>query len=257
MFTAYFDDSGTDENSKIAVAACYIGTVEQWDRLARAWDSIRREEHAAFEYFATADCLAGAGQFAGWTWEKRDRLIRRLIAETRNRVRLGIGTAVIKADYDATLPGGWRRRVAGQTHFAFAVNICLMQIKRWRRRFKVSEPIQYVFDLTGKGKGEILATLAEFERFDPNSFGIVKDGYSFKSKKTLPPLQAVDILAHQSYQHMRDCIVGKKKTCKDYMPFLSKVPLETQYFDKEYMDEFFPTYPWEEIKKKFPKHCID
>lgn len=255
MFTAYFDDSGTDINSNIAIAACYIGAVEQWDRLTKTWNEIRAEKGAEFEYFATADCLSGAGQFAGWSWEKRDRLIRRLIAEIRIRVRMGIGTAVIKADYDAAL-SGWKRRVAGQTHFAFAVNICLMQIKRWRKKFNVKEPIEYVFDLTGKGKGEILATLSDLERFDPQSFGIIEHGYSFKSKKVLPPLQAADILAHQSYQHMRDCIVAKKK-CTDYMPMLSKVPLETQYFDKEYMDGFFPTYPWEEIRKRYPAVCVD
>ena len=31
MFTAYFDDSGTDRNSEIAIAACYVSTKRGWD----------------------------------------------------------------------------------------------------------------------------------------------------------------------------------------------------------------------------------
>jgi hypothetical protein len=257
MFAAYFDDSGTDGSSAIAVASCYIGRVEQWDRLTKAWDCIRSRAGREFEYFASADCLSGGGQFSGWSRAEREWLIDRLMAEILVRVRIGISAAVIKADYDSILGSGWKRRVAGSTHFAFAVKDCLRQIKRWREQFQITEKIKYVFDLTGKGKGEIDATLSDLLAFDAESFGLYKDGYSFENKRAFPPLQAVDILAHQSYQHMRDCIVGRSQKCLDYMPTLSNVPLRTQYFDAENLRELFAKYPWDEIRAKYPKICAD
>ena len=34
----YFDDSGTDGNTPVAVAACYVSTKKQWDEFVRNWD---------------------------------------------------------------------------------------------------------------------------------------------------------------------------------------------------------------------------
>jgi hypothetical protein len=31
----YFDDSGTDANSSVAVASCYVSTKDQWDAFNR------------------------------------------------------------------------------------------------------------------------------------------------------------------------------------------------------------------------------
>jgi hypothetical protein len=40
MFTFYCDDSGTHSASDVAIAGCYIATVEQWGELKRNWDEI-------------------------------------------------------------------------------------------------------------------------------------------------------------------------------------------------------------------------
>ena len=40
-FEAYCDDSGTDANTPVAVAACYIASREQWDCFVRNRDEVR------------------------------------------------------------------------------------------------------------------------------------------------------------------------------------------------------------------------
>jgi len=187
MFSAHFDDSGTDSKCRIAVASCYVGKVEQWDLLTKAWDEIRKQQNLQFEYFGTSDCFLGRNDFDGWSPRKKDDLIRYLICLIHIRTRIGFSAAVIKDAYDSVLTG-WKRRIAGETHFAFAVKDCLRQIKRWRDEYKVSEPIEYVFDLMGEGKEEIEAILADLQKCDPESFGIYENGYSFKNKRLFPPL---------------------------------------------------------------------
>ncbi len=44
MFTLYCDDSGTHSASDVAIAGCYIATVEQWGELKRNWDEINARE---------------------------------------------------------------------------------------------------------------------------------------------------------------------------------------------------------------------
>jgi hypothetical protein len=60
MFTACFDDSGTDGNSDIAVAACYIPTKRGWDEFVDAWDTARHGE--GFDCFHLSDFMAPPGQ---------------------------------------------------------------------------------------------------------------------------------------------------------------------------------------------------
>ena len=254
MITAYFDDSGTDQRSRIAIASCYLGEVQQWDLLAREWEDAK--SRFGFEYFGMSDCLVGRERtsFEGWSWPQKDALIRHLIGITSLRARMGFSAAIIKDDYDAVV-SGWKRRIVGENHFGFAVKDCLRQIRNWRRQYNISEPIQYVFDLMGTGKDEIEFIFESFLQHDPEGIGVTEEGYSFKNKRNFPPLQAVDILAHQSYAHMRDCVIGKKKKCEDYMRILGKIPTRTRYYDKQILEELILKYPWDEVQKNHPELC--
>jgi hypothetical protein len=40
-FETYWDDSGTNKESPIAVAACYVATKTQWDEFVKDWDAAR------------------------------------------------------------------------------------------------------------------------------------------------------------------------------------------------------------------------
>src|ERR1700688_3408179 len=86
MFTAYFDDSGTDGNSDIAVAACYISTKRSWDDFVDEWDRSAWQE--GFDYFHMSDFMAPPGQmkkpWCEWDNIKKDRVYARL-AKTINQ----------------------------------------------------------------------------------------------------------------------------------------------------------------------------
>lgn len=53
MFQVYFDDSGTDTRSPMAIAACYISTKRGWDEFVQQWDSVRYSED--FDVFHMAN----------------------------------------------------------------------------------------------------------------------------------------------------------------------------------------------------------
>jgi hypothetical protein len=43
MLTAYFDDSGTDLKSDVAVVAGYLSSVANWESFAKSWQSLLNE----------------------------------------------------------------------------------------------------------------------------------------------------------------------------------------------------------------------
>jgi hypothetical protein len=72
MFSVYFDDSGTHSESDIALAACYIGTLDRWERLAEDWDAARRDE--GFETFGWRTFWEVRANFADGTRKKENDL---------------------------------------------------------------------------------------------------------------------------------------------------------------------------------------
>jgi hypothetical protein len=66
MFTVYGDDSSDGKHKVVFVAAALIGKQEVWDSLEPSW----KERTGGVQYHAT-DCLAGRGDYDGWSKEER------------------------------------------------------------------------------------------------------------------------------------------------------------------------------------------
>ncbi len=198
FFALYFDDSGTHTESKVAVAAAYIAAESQWGNFKVDWERARREE--SFEAFHRADFESGQGEFENWSSSKKERVIGRLVRIIETHTLAGRATALIKSDYDETISGRLREKLGGY-HYTFAVKDCFSFIQKWRRDCGITEPMQMIFDRTGKGRGEIERFFDEAIEWGENeTFGIVKDGYSFRDKKESTPIQAADILAWEAYK---------------------------------------------------------
>ena len=210
MFVAYFDDSGTDRNCDIAVAACYVSTKRGWDDFVEAWDRARWEEE--FDCFHMADFVAPNAQghqpWCNWDDAKKKHVYARLAKIINDNKRIGIAVAVPKAIWDDT-PEHIRRHY-GREHYTFAVRMCMTQILRWRERSMISLPIRYVFDweMRKTQKREEITRIFELISKPQNQpvanlLGIEPQGYGFEHKEKFKPLQAADILAWQMRSHMR------------------------------------------------------
>jgi hypothetical protein len=217
MFTLYCDDSGTHSQSEIAVAACYIAPVSQWDKFTDEWNRANDIEH--FGVFHMADFVAKQEQFAKPEWadkQKRDRAIKRLINIIQTRAQFAISCAVEKAAYDETAAENsdhafWR---AHKNHYTFAIRHCISYVEKWRRKYKYRDPIQYVFDRLSKGKGEInrqMELAASGKEAALRVYGIQKDGWSFQDKSVVIQLQAADIWAWENYKYTIDSFLPAKE----------------------------------------------
>lgn len=206
-YEVYFDDSGTDDKSPVAIAACYVATKDQWDHFTRNWNEIKKLE--GFEYFHMTDFMcdqrAGVKPYCEWDEDKRKRVYRKLSTLITIRARMGFALTVGKKDYDELIPEEMRK-YGGRSHYVWAARILMGDIARWRAKWGIKRPMQYVFSETPKGKGtrgEILDLMDELKDnpLATEEYGLVKDGLGFQDMRVFPPLQAADILAWNMLDH--------------------------------------------------------
>jgi Protein of unknown function (DUF3800) len=210
MFTAYFDDSGTDRNSDTAVAACYISTRRGWDQFVTDWDHARVQE--GFDAFHMADFTAPNSQghrpYCEWDEAKKNHVYGRLARIINDNKRIGIAIAIPKEIWSRT-PERIQRHF-GREHYSFAVRLCMMQILKWRKNIQIALPVRYVFDweMNKSQKRAEIAKIFEILSSPANEalaecYGVERSGFSFEHKEEFKPLQAADILAWQMRSHMR------------------------------------------------------
>lgn len=219
-FENYCDDSGTDGNSQIAVAACYVSSKSQWEEFARNWNRVREDE--GFDVFHMVEFVAkpkaGHKPFCDWGNVKKERVYAKLASIINTRTRCGFGVAIPKDPFDRAAPQHFLNNYA-KDHYTYAVHCCLGLLAAWREQYKITPPIRYVFD-QGSPEEQIRAVW-KLLASDPHyaaRYGLAPEGCTFEDKKLFKPLQAADILAWQMRNHMRRVILAGKDDVADCHP---------------------------------------
>ena len=206
----YFDDSGTDAGTPVAVAACYVAQKTQWDEFVRNWDQVMADE--GFDMFHMAEFVAkpemGHKPFCDWSREKKDRVYKKLASIINTRVRKGFAVAVPKKPFDEYVFHEFKQQYA-KNHYVWAVKSVLGFIDNWRQQFSVGVPMQYVFESGSLGEDQVDAVWKEclLHKESERKYGIVPNGVMFQDKRHFKPLQAADILAWQTQNHMRRTVM--------------------------------------------------
>jgi hypothetical protein len=234
-FTIYFDDSGTHEESNIAIAACYVSTAEKWARFETEWREIAAQE--GFETFHMVDFAAAQGEFKGWADSKRRYVLGKLCSLINIRVRAGFIAGVRKLEYDNLFQGAFRD-YCGRYHYSFVLRHCITGVRGWRNEFEPSCTLQYIFDQMGKGKGEIMAVMdkaIEKSQQDAlNGSALALGGYAFQNKKLILPLQAADILAWTAFQFAQNKTENKPLgwIAKKALDLIDRAPIKNKIYDQ-------------------------
>ena len=163
MYEVYFDDSGTDPQSPLAIAAGYISTKQGWKAFSDEWDEIRWSEDV--DVFHMADFAAFHNKakkpFCDWDFEKRERVYARLAKVINANKRIGIAIAIPQDVFKNVVPGlpEWMRWRIGTCPYTTAVRSLMGAIRQWRERYGITLPMRYVFDRMSdvKAKMEITA----------------------------------------------------------------------------------------------------
>jgi hypothetical protein len=96
MITAYMDESGTHQGSKVLVIAAYVGDSETWGLVETCF---KQAEEKAGRIFHAVDCAQGGKNFRGVAKDDRFQLTMRMVEIVNTHDLFGIAWGGIVDDY--------------------------------------------------------------------------------------------------------------------------------------------------------------
>lgn len=203
--TAYFDDSGTHNDSATVVVAGFVSLPTQWKRFIREWNKAKLEYGFTEFHFACFLANNKDSDFADtrkWNDKYKATVLRKLRTLAAQHSIHAFSVSVSRRDYDELVVGDLRKDLG--EHFTYAVRAVLGFIENWRIENGIDEPIEYIFStMKGQPKREIDGVFdgaAKLEGAQLRRFGIRPGCHSFRDMREILPLQAADLLAGCVYQ---------------------------------------------------------
>lgn len=210
MLAAYFDDSGSSADNRIAVVAGYIATTKMWQIFNQRWATLL--EKYGLTYLRRTDLENFQGQFKNWDSKRRTEFIKKAQAIIRRCTYSGFGVALIKADFDALI--GKHEILRRLGIFAWCAQGCLASISLWANEKGLKEPFQYVFEAGTVGSAQFHNVMQIMCHDDTDRDPYHIGGWSFVGKE-LMPLQAADTVAYEFYKYVHnEKIEGNKRAIR-------------------------------------------
>lgn len=220
--TVYLDDSGTDPQSRVVVAAFCVSTLGKWRKFDAAWRAASAEygfQHFHMTEFAGCrknewcrDCRKGKTTEADHPWRewsntKRNKTLRELVRIICKYTEYGKAIALTKEEVQKYIINSPIRRtvpeIVGEREFTFAVQVCGGELALYRKQQATFPPLKFVFDICPQyQKDEIAKVFLRPNRGSPQLmdgveqwFDVDTNGVSYESRKQTLPLLSADMLA--------------------------------------------------------------
>lgn len=196
MLAAYFDASGTHNDSPIIVVAGYVAEVTRWRTFQSKWADILKKENLSF--FHMTDFESGHGPYKGWPTGRRTHLIKKLCRCIKGKTLFSVSRAIIKKDYRVS-----KEKVdvlKPYSAFTFSAVQCMRDITKWADANNRHDPIAYTFESGDGYDGELDAIRNEITGDENNRRRYRFCSLNTADKRRLSPLQAADILGYEIYK---------------------------------------------------------
>jgi hypothetical protein len=236
MISAYFDDSGTHDESKVVLVAGIFGTEARMENLDRNWKQHlaapldgRKE---AIKRFHAYDCDQSTGEFTRWTRTETDYFRHQLRTVIIESEVAAYGLACSRRDYDKIIKGNIRS-VLG-TPEGFCINQCFVRSLAWVQRNTFDPQMKYVFDNRPAGvqryAGTVYDAFAQWVDPPPRLAG-----YSFLSSFKIRPLQAADLVAWELNRYAHDILKHglSVKASKELLHLRANMDIQAQFASAE------------------------
>ena len=217
--TLYGDESGThdetgiEQGSEVAIVAGFLARSEHWEIFTEKWVSVLDEfSIPAFHMNEFVDPRGEektAWPYKGWSREKCDEFVMRLVRVARDYTLLGFGGAVSVRDYDEVVPEHLKKDTQHPYHFAlqnlfdnvittFADSLPLMLLPH--------EQVDFSFEQQDEFEKKALEMFAKVKKRDhTNRLGSI----AFVPKGLFRAHEAADLIAYRMRKVITRRVSGK------------------------------------------------
>jgi len=241
MITAYFDDSGTHEQSDIVLVAGIFGTEGRMEGLDRNWkrhlDSPLCGRKDPISRFHAHDCYQSLGEFTGWTRTETDYFRHQLRTVIIESDVAAYGIACSREDYDELVSDDYRAILG--TPEGFCINQCFVRSLGWVQANTFDPQMTMVFDNRPSPVQRYAGTVYDaFEKWTEPPPQLT--GYVFQSSKTIRPLQASDMVAWELYQYANEILLKgiRVPAHKEILHLRNNMQFEAQIADRPSITKF-------------------
>jgi hypothetical protein len=195
MLTTYLDVSRGSE--PVYVLGGHIGRVKAWDQFSDQWRRMLAEEQIRVftpEDLDLRDKITGEriGKFKGWSDDHALAFQKRAYEIIKRHRRVSVACGIAINDFNVKF--GWFRKEDGLPRLYYHSALSLLgNISEWILRYKVKEPIQYVFETGDDGYYEIESALQQIYKDPTERSRLNMQGYTRSDKKNVVQLQAAGI----------------------------------------------------------------
>jgi hypothetical protein len=234
MFTAYFDDSGSPDDTMAVVVAGFVASDDQWRQFERNWNDTLSQ--FGISLFHMKEFAHSTGEFSRFKGNKADRewFLRQLLSHINLRVRHSCGHAVLMDDF-RDVNSRYAFEAFDITPYSLCGRTCLASVANWAQRWGIPEDqIRYVFEDGSKGKGTLEQRILRDKSITP----------VFKTKPPSVPLQAADLFAYEMLAGNRaifergvDSFDDLRYPIRQLRPLLRQ-PLDWGTYDRKDLEAF-------------------
>ena len=245
MLTAYFDDANSDPKSPVPMVAGYLASTFQWSRFNEQWAKLLRRHEVPIDPGLDQRISHRSKMhpkntvFGEWIKNHRQPFLEEASRIIRHHIRMPIGNAVYRKDFDEIVPKSFANTIGGA--YGWCVHNTLYAIRGYRKKNNYKEPIRIVFEQGTQGQGQVCKWYTEMKNDmrTGKEFGLGELSFD---DKTVKPLQAADFLAYAlgryaiDYEsgitragvteHLRD-VLGEKKPKDHRVVFWNRSGLES------------------------------
>jgi hypothetical protein len=201
-WSAYFDESGTDDGCDVFTLGGYVFTDEQFTAIDGKWkgmlESHRDSKGNQLPYFHMASCAHNAKVFKDFSSDQCDQIAREAIGLIVDHMEMGFAVSIEKK-FEHLIP----------THdiytspYTFACWNCLMSVRRWADERNYHGPVVYFFEQGHDSQAEADRIMSEIMSKPELKKVYRAAGHGFYDKREVRPLQCADVLAWQFFTHIK------------------------------------------------------
>lgn len=203
MLTAYFDDSGTHLGSEVVLWYGLFGNNFQWEHFDKLWSAKLKEPSpgkSALSRFHMTECQAADGEFQGWSRTATDFLVHELGAIILKCGLWADGVVIPRKDWDELVTGDLLTALGDAE--GYSLRIAFVRATKWARQNGSDDKIAFVLDRRKEKEAEgkrIFQLFEHLAKIEPNA--VKPLSLAFSDSASIRPLQAVDMVAWEIYQH--------------------------------------------------------
>jgi hypothetical protein len=220
MFSIYIDDSGSAPDQGFAIAAGIVFPANRIEAFEKEWSAFLGKEDIQELHASVCVARNPRSDFANWDDDRVDRVLLRAQQIIFKYSVKAFSIGIHKQDYNELVPKEMWLSV-GQSHYVWALSSVLGLSYDWASSH--SAPMEYVFDNASKAEKRDIDEAMDYS--EALYAGHFSGHYSFRSRKEVPGLQAVDLFAWVNYQAACDTRFGipiKPVAEKLWFPFIQR-----------------------------------